>query len=108
MTGPNCLGRAASDASGNLLPPSPPAEKATARQDCLGRAAPDASGDLLPPSPPAEKATARQDQAGKASTGDGAGDEACISIRPSARQIGDDCVRTGTRSACFEDVVLHW
>jgi hypothetical protein len=32
------------------------------------------SGDLLPPSPPAEKATARQDQAGKASTGDGTGD----------------------------------
>ena len=31
------------------------------------------SGDLLPPSPPAEKATARQDQAGQASTGDGAG-----------------------------------
>jgi hypothetical protein len=31
------------------------------------------SGDLLPPSPPAEKATARQDQAGKASTGDGRG-----------------------------------
>jgi hypothetical protein len=30
------------------------------------------SGALLPPSPPAEKATARQDQAGKASTGDGA------------------------------------
>jgi len=32
------------------------------------------SGDLLPPSPPAEKATARQDQAGKASTGDAARD----------------------------------
>ena len=30
------------------------------------------SGDLPPPSPPAEKATARQDQAGKSSTGDGA------------------------------------
>src|SRR5262249_25771614 len=29
------------------------------------------SGDVLPPSPPAEKATARQDQAGKSSTGDG-------------------------------------
>src|SRR5262249_8461722 len=29
---------------------------------------------FLPPSPPAEKATARQDQAGQASTGDGAGD----------------------------------
>jgi hypothetical protein len=29
------------------------------------------SGDLLPPSPPAEKATARQDQAGQSSTGDG-------------------------------------
>src|SRR5262249_19046160 len=32
------------------------------------------SGDLLSPSPPAEKATACEDQAGKASTGDGAGD----------------------------------
>jgi len=29
------------------------------------------SGDFLPPSPPAEKATARQDQARKSSTGDG-------------------------------------
>jgi hypothetical protein len=29
---------------------------------------------LLPPSPPAEKATARHDQAGKASSGDGSGD----------------------------------
>jgi hypothetical protein len=37
--------------------------------DCVG-----CSGDLLPPSPPAEKATARQEQAGKASTGDGGGD----------------------------------
>jgi hypothetical protein len=32
------------------------------------------SGDLPPPSPPAEKTTARQDQAGKSGTGDGAGD----------------------------------
>jgi hypothetical protein len=32
------------------------------------------SGDLLPPSPPGEKTTAREDQAGKACTGDGAGD----------------------------------
>src|ERR1700750_2654971 len=31
------------------------------------------SGGLLPPSPPAEKASARQDKAGKASTGDGRG-----------------------------------
>ena len=31
------------------------------------------SGDLLPPSPPAEKATASKDQAGKASTSNGAG-----------------------------------
>jgi hypothetical protein len=29
---------------------------------------------LVPPSPPAEKAAARQDQAGQASTGDGTGD----------------------------------
>jgi hypothetical protein len=32
------------------------------------------SGDFLPPSPPAEKATGRQDQTGQASTGDGARD----------------------------------
>jgi hypothetical protein len=32
------------------------------------------SGDFLPPSPPSEKATARQDQARQASTRDGAGD----------------------------------
>jgi hypothetical protein len=31
------------------------------------------SGNLLPPSPPAEKTTARQDQAGQTSTGDRAG-----------------------------------
>jgi hypothetical protein len=31
------------------------------------------SGDLVPPSPPAEKAPACQDQAGKTSTGDGTG-----------------------------------
>ena len=32
------------------------------------------SGNLLPPSPPAEKATARQDQAGHSGTSDGGGD----------------------------------
>jgi len=31
------------------------------------------SGDLLPPSPPAEKATASQDQAGQPGTRDGTG-----------------------------------
>src|SRR5262249_10333421 len=41
----------------------------TTYEHCAG-----SSGDLLPPSPPAEKATAREDQAGQASTGDGAGD----------------------------------
>ena len=39
---------------------------------CAGCAG--SSGDLLPPSPPAEKATACQDQAGHSSTRDGAGD----------------------------------
>ena len=34
----------------------------------------ESSGAFLPPSPPAEKATARQDQAGQASTHDGTGD----------------------------------
>ena len=33
------------------------------------------SGDLLPPSPPAEKAAAREDQARKSSTGDGGGNK---------------------------------
>jgi hypothetical protein len=40
------------------------------------------SGDLLPPSPPAEKATASQDQAGQASTDDGAGDKLASEISP--------------------------
>jgi hypothetical protein len=44
------------------------AERRKQRVDC-----PETSGDLLPPSPPAEQAATRQDQAGKASTGDGAG-----------------------------------
>jgi hypothetical protein len=35
------------------------------RERCAG------SGDLFPPSPPAEKATAREDQTGQASTSDG-------------------------------------
>src|SRR5262249_268854 len=39
------------------------------RRACVG-----CSGDLFPPPPPAEKATAREDHARKASTGDGAGD----------------------------------
>jgi hypothetical protein len=34
---------------------------------------PGCSGAFLPPSPPAEKTTARQDQAGKSSTDDGTG-----------------------------------
>ena len=33
-------------------------------------------GDLLPPSPPGEKATARQDQAGQSGADDGAGNVA--------------------------------
>ena len=37
-------------------------------------------GWLLPPSPPAEKATARQDQAGQSSTRDGARVTKCIPI----------------------------
>src|SRR5215471_8689838 len=38
------------------------------------------SSSPLPPSPPAEKATARQDQAGQASTHDGAGDAETVAI----------------------------
>ena len=43
------------------------------RVDC-----PETSGNLLPPSPPAEKATARQDQAGKASADDGGGNAIAV------------------------------
>jgi len=42
------------------------------KRPCTGRAA-RSSGDFPTPSPPAGKATARQDQAGQAGTGDGAG-----------------------------------
>ena len=40
----------------------------TTRTGCAG-----CSGELLPPSPPAENATAREDEAGQASTSDGTG-----------------------------------
>ena len=71
--------------SGNLLTPSPPAEKTTASQEascCLIEISPSTlvkhhCGNCIlwtmTPSPPAEKATARQDQAWKSSTGDGTG-----------------------------------
>jgi len=51
------------DCSGNRWLPQ------TTCADCAG-----SSGDLLPPSPPGEKATARQDQSGQSGTDDGAGD----------------------------------
>jgi ATP dependent DNA ligase domain len=56
--------------------PNAPAVKREAEEDWGRGllSAPRCSGALLPPSPPAEQATARQDQAGKARLGDGAGD----------------------------------
>src|SRR5499433_821845 len=52
----------------------------------------DALGDFLPPSPPAEKATARQDQAGKTSTDDGGGNiyRAKQPIRLAVDAIGEE------------------
>jgi hypothetical protein len=43
--------------------------------------APECSGDLLPPSPPAEKATGSQDQAWQTATDDGAGNNICYSAK---------------------------
>src|SRR5262249_47417818 len=56
-------------------------------QLCVG-----SSGDLLPPSPPAEKSAARQDQAGKAGTNDGAGniDGAKQPVRFAVDTIGEE------------------
>jgi hypothetical protein len=56
------------------------------------------SGDLLPPSPPGEKATARQDQAGKTSTGDGAGDTTgdrriVVSLEATPRRVVDSAAQ---------------
>src|ERR1700730_18377476 len=55
------------------------------------------SGDFLPPSPPAEKATTREDQAGQGSTGDRAGDSNAgnESIRscPERKRCAGDCCR---------------
>jgi hypothetical protein len=48
--------------------PIVPTMPQTTRADCAG-----SSGDLLPPSPLAEKTTARQEQAGQTSADDGAG-----------------------------------
>src|SRR5262249_51477672 len=55
-----------------------------------------ASGDLPPPSPPAEKATTRQDQTGKSSTGEGAGGTGAwarrlvVSFKATVRWTGQD------------------
>jgi hypothetical protein len=52
------------------------------------------SGALLPPSPPAEKASARQDQARKSSTGDGGGNSReGIGERAREASIGRERVR---------------
>jgi hypothetical protein len=61
----------------------------------------DRSGDLLPPSPPAEKATARQDQAGKSSASDGGGDTTdggcririVVSLKATARRVVDSAAQ---------------
>jgi hypothetical protein len=51
------------------------------------------SGDLLPPSPPAEKATASKDQARQVSTGDGTGDSRDISsLRSQKSKQLDRCI----------------
>src|SRR5205809_4639904 len=51
------------------------------------------SGDLLPPSPPSEKTTARQDQAGKPSTGDGTGNGEGVGERAREAPNGREHVR---------------
>jgi hypothetical protein len=48
------------------------------------------SGDFLSPSPPAEKATARQDQAGKASPGNGS--RHANSVKRHDADIGQDVI----------------
>jgi hypothetical protein len=60
------------------------------------------SGDLVPPSPPAEKATAREDQAGQTGTGDGAGNahaatrDSVVPFRSAAhRSLSATCILLG-------------
>src|SRR5262249_18202184 len=61
----------------------------------------EASGDFLPPSPPAEKATASKDQAGQSGTDDGAGNgqrKARVKphlIRAHANDVGADALPIG-------------
>ena len=64
------------------------------------------SGDPLPPSPPAEKATARQDHAGKSRTGDGGGNSRRVCdaeqrprwiAAPGARASGEQRILVGSR-----------
>jgi len=60
---------------------------------CEIRLRAECSGDLLPPSPPAEKTTARQDQAGQASTSDGAGDGGCYRERSNRLRLRNESKR---------------
>ena len=55
----------------------------------------ESSGDLLPPSPPAEKATARQDQAGQSRTDDGAGDSSQLASDLTTGEIRSVDVKVG-------------
>jgi hypothetical protein len=50
------------------------------------------SGGFLPPSPPAKKATARQDQTGQTSTSDGPGTATCWVSEPEPKSQAADCL----------------
>src|SRR5215510_11637392 len=55
------------------------------------------SDGSLPPSPPTEKDTARQDQAGKASTDDGAGDKVSYQTRSVRASVEEHALATWKR-----------
>ena len=55
---------------------------------------------FLPPSPPAEKATARQDQAGQASTDDGTGNRSSRSGH--LNEVNEARARLGRRRMCHQ------
>src|SRR5262245_56418746 len=71
-------------------------------------AAAGSSGDLPPPSPPADQATARQDQAGQTSTGDGTGDGDGRRIKANNQLVPKTgCPRqTGPRSKGLAETIL--
>jgi hypothetical protein len=80
-----------------------PARRALSARTHKSQALSGSLGDL-PPSPPAEKATARQDQAGQASTSDGSGDTTGMRVTSEDVRLESEWAKADIDQACCDVV----